>query len=290
MIDYQRKDLKKNTFEFLITIPQSLIQSEYQKSFKELKKDLVVEGFRKGKVPDHIAQKHLKKDQIYNHLLQRILPDIYNRILREQNLSPIVNPKIELVKANDKEDWQVKIVIATKPTINLKSYKEGIKKIKAEQAKADIWIPGKDINKDEKKTKDENNQKILNQILDFLLKEVECEISDLIIEDELNQRLTALIDDLHKIGLNLETYLKSKNLTLEQLKKQYADEIANTYKLEFILQEIADKENIQVEQKDLEKIFAEFKDPKKREQASENAYIYAALMRKQKTLDYLINL
>ena len=105
------------------------------------------------------------------------------------------------------------------------------------------------------KDKAKKQQELLNSILNALLKETKCEISELIIEEELNQRLSNLLTEIQKIGLTVDTYLKSKNLTQEELKKRYRNEIEQTYKLEFVLAELADKENIKVENSDIKKLF-----------------------------------
>jgi len=47
---------------------------------------------------------------------------------------------------------------------------------------------------------------------------------------------------------------------------------------------------INVEKEDLDKLFANIKDEKEKEQARQNAYFYASILRKQKTLDLLLNL
>ena len=172
------------------------------------------------------------------------------------------------------------------------NYKEALIKIKTEQKKEDIWVPGKQSQKPElsEQEKSKKQQELLNKILSKLLDSAKCEISDLIIEEELNQRLSNLLNDIQKIGLTVESYLKSKNLTQEKLRENYKAEIEQTYKLEFLLGEIADKENIKVETSDLEKIFASISDLKEKEAAKANSYFYASVLRKQKTLDYLLNL
>jgi len=293
MFDYKTKKLPKNTIEAVVKIPKSLIAEEYKTSFNILQKDLQVEGFRKGKVPKNIAEKHLPTQTVYQELIRQLLPKVYEEILQKEKIQPIVNPKIDLVKAKENEDWEVKFLIAEKPEVDIKNYKETVLKAKSELKKEDIWIPGKDGVKpdsSEASKSEEKKQKILNNILSFLLKETKCEIADVIIEEELNKRLTQLVDDIQKIGLTVDGYLKSKNLTMDEMKKRYAQEITDTYKLEFILQAIADKENIRVEKEDLEKLFASVKDLKEKEQAMQNAYFYASILRKQKTLDLLLGL
>jgi trigger factor len=287
MYSYKKNLLPKNTVELIVDIPKQEIKNAYQKAFLSLQKELTLPGFRKGSVPKELAEKNIKKEKVYEKLIADLIPRIYEEIIKKENLTPLSLPKIELLKAKEEEDWQIKITLAQKPTVDLKNLKTIIQKIKAEQKKEEIWVPGK--TQKEKENQEVKNQKLLNLILNALLKEIPCEISDLLIEEELNHRLASLLDDIKKIGLTVDAYLKSKNLTVEQLKEQYRKEIEETYKLEFILLAIADKENITVEKQDLEKIFVNLS-PEERKKAEENSYFYASILRKQKTLDFLINL
>ena len=280
MYTHKLNRLGKNTVEIGIVIEKATIDQEYKASFAKLLQNLEIKGFRRGKVPPKIAEQYLKKESIYEE------------IVKKEGLKPVMHPKIELAKAKENEDWQIKITLAEKPSVELGDFKETIRKIKAEQKKTDIWVPGKPGEKQEVSEKDKakKQQELLNSILNALLKETKCEISELIIEEELNQRLSNLLTEIQKIGLTVDTYLKSKNLTQEELKKRYRNEIEQTYKLEFILGELADKENIKVENSDIEKLLLSINDPKERETAKANSYFYASVLRKQKTLDYLLSI
>lgn len=289
MFSHQIKKLPKNTVEISVKITKDEVNKEYQKAFESLSRELTVEGFRKGNAPKAIAQKHIKKEDVYQQLLRDLLPRVYDDIVRKEALKPIISPKIELVNSKENEDWQILIKLAEKPLINLGDYKALIKEVKSKNKKEDIWVPGKDKTKNDTQTK-MNKQKLLNEILTELLKKVKCEISDLIIEAELEQRLSKLLDDIQKIGLTVEAYLKSKGTNIDQLKQQFAREIEDTYKLEFILTEIANEADIKVEQSEIDKLLANLKDEKERELARQNSYFYATILRKQKTLDFLTSL
>jgi trigger factor len=291
MYSYKLNRLPKNTSEITIDIPLSDINKEKETAFSHLQDELTVEGFRKGKAPKEIAEKHISKEALYQELIKSLLPKIYEEIVKKDNLKPIANPKVELLKAKENEDWQIKITLAEKPIVDLGRYKEAIKEAKAKIKKTDIWVPGKGTPAGgEKKFSEEDRSKLLNGVLTALLKEVKIEISDLIVEEEVNHRLTRLVDDVQKIGLTVENYLKSKNLTMEVLKAQFKKEAEDTYKIEFILSEIAEKENIKVEKEDIDKILTNIKDEKERKMAEQNSYYYATILRKQKTLDFLISL
>lgn len=287
MYNYKKEKLPKNTTQLVIVVPKADVKKEEEEAFSRLQQKLNVGGFRQGKVPKAIAEKHLSKEDIYQELAQKMISRIYQELLTKESIKPIVSPKVELVKAKEGEDWQIKITIAEKPLVTLGDYKKVIKEAKEKVKKTDIWVPGKD--KLEKKPEEDKN-KLLNEVLSSLLNEAKIEISDLVIEEEINHRLTHLMDEIQKIGLTVENYLKSKNLTMDSLKAQFKKETEDTYKLEFILAEIADKENLKVQQADLDKLFINIKDEKERNTAKQNSYYYATILRKQKTLDYLISL
>lgn len=278
--------LPKNTFEATITIPWTTIQKEYEVAFVKLQENLQVEGYRKGKAPKKIAEKHIQKDKIYEEAIQVLIPRLYQDILKTEDLKPITQPKVELVKAKENEDWEIKITFATKPDIKLGDYKN---KIKSTSKKAEIWVPGQDKTKKEL-TQEEKKQKQLNDALTVVLQEVVCEVPDMLINSELEHRLSQIVDDVQKIGLTMDAYLKSKGLTMEEIKKRFLREIQEMYKLEFVLMEIADQEKIEVKKEDLDKLFSTLPSEEEKKKAQENSYYYASLIRKQKTLDFLTNL
>lgn len=289
MYTHSIKKLPKNTIELSIVVPQSDIASEYKKAFERVRKETTIEGFRKGKAPAEIAKKHIKREDVYNQMLQSYIPTIYSEIVTKEKLKPIISPKLNLKKAQENADWELVISVAEAPKVSLGNYKEKVKTAIKKVEKSDIWVPGKDkepTNEDKEKQKQAKFQAALGA----LLAEAKAEISDLIIEDELNQRLARIVDDVQKIGLTMEKYLESKKISQADFRKQIQDEITETYKMEFVLQKVADEEGIQVEKKELEDMLSTVKDAKEKEALQKNMYYYASLLRKQKTIDYISSL
>ena len=289
MYTHSIKKLPKSTLEISISIPWKDIQTEYTKAFAVIQKDTSIEGFRKGKAPKEVAEKHIKREDVYNNLLQTYVPSIYSEIVKKENLKPIISPKLDLKSAAENKDWDLVIHVAQVPTVTLGKYKEAVKAAKKEVAKAGIWVPGKDTEVTQE-DKDKQKQAEFQASLAATLTAAKVEVSDLIVEDELSARLARIVDDVQKIGLTMEKYLESKKMTKEDFNNQIREEITETYKMEFVLQKIADEEKIQVEKEELEKMLAAVTDPKEKEAAMKNMYYYASLLRKQKTLDYLSSL
>ena len=272
-------------------MPWAMIEKETEKAFQTLAEMLEVEGYRKGKAPKELAKKQIKKEAIYQQIIRTLFPDIYAEIIKKEELKPVISPRVDLKQAKENEDWELVFTLAEKPSVKLGDYKKTLADIKVKRGKADIWVPGTEAKPvDDDKEKARKQQELLNEMLTALLQLSTVEISEFILEEELNSRLSRLVDDIQKLGMNTETYLQSKNITMEQLREQFLKEIVETHSLEFALNEIAEKENISVENDELEKLFVSIKDNKERVAAMQNAYYYAALLRKQKTLDFLLGL
>jgi trigger factor len=283
------KKQPKSTVEVLVKLSWAEVQTAYKTSFDLLHAEFEMGGFRKGKVPKELAEKNIAKDSVYSHLIRELMPKVYEDIVKKEQLNPILSPKIELVKAKENEDWELKVTIAEKPVIKLKDYKKKVQEAKQTLKADDIWVPGKEPQAPEKNT-DQKKEKALNVSLEAVLKECECELPQLLIEEELNRRLSQMVDDVQKIGLSMDKYLQTRNLTLESVKERLTREITDMYKLEFILQTIADEEKLEVKQEDLNALFSNIKEEKDRKSAEANAYFYASVLRKQKALDFIIGL
>lgn len=279
------KNLPKSTAELEITIAWDEIKTVFDKIFEKAAKEIEVPGFRKGKAPKKLLEEKIDKKKVYEQVVKEVVPKAYQEAVSKHNLTPVSVPKIKLVKAKEGEDWQVKATLALKPTIKLKKYKEKIREIK--KGKTKIWTPG---DTQDKKSQEKEKKTSLDEIILALLKEVEIELSDILIEEETNRLLSNLLDQTQKLGLTVEQYLMSKGKSSEKLREEYKVQAEKNLKTQFILAEIADKENITVSQDDIKKFIDKTKDEKAKEKLQRDSYYIAYLLRQQKTLEFLNNL
>jgi len=275
--------LADGTIELTITILWPEIKKAYDNFFKEAQDKVEVPGFRKGKAPKEMAKENVDKSKVYEEVIKDIIPRYYTRAVTENNFKPIVTPKIELLAAKEDRDWQFKAIFCEKPETELGDYR---KLISAVNKKAQIWVPGK--NK-EPKEETEQKAKTIGEILEILTNETKVKIPDMLLEDEVNRKLSHLLDELGKLGLTVEQYLASKGKTTDGLRQEYRKEAVKTISLEFILEEIAEKENIVVAPEEIENFIDKAK-PEEKPILSQRRYFLASLLRRQKTLDKLLNL
>ncbi|MCK9265979.1 hypothetical protein M0P98_03735 [bacterium] len=107
--------------ELVFVVEKEKVDTEKKKIVDEIKKDAVVEGFRKGKVPESIIEAKFA-DTIKENLLNRIIPELYYETIKEKNLNVVVEPSIYEVNL-DQEGLKFKIYTEIKPEVVLKKYK-----------------------------------------------------------------------------------------------------------------------------------------------------------------------
>lgn len=282
MITSTIKELPKSTVELEIHIPWEEIRETYDKIFAAVAKEFEYEGFRKGKVPAKIVAEKIDKTKLYQEVIKEIVPKAYQTVVTQQKIAPVISPKVEILKAKEKEEWLIKATVALKPKIVLDNFREKFTNLKKDKPK--IWTPGasETEKKDEKIT--------LDALIKILLESVTVELSDLLITEEANRLLASLVDQTQKLGLTVEQYLIAKGKTTEQIKAEYAQEAKKNLTVEFALAEIADKENITVTDKDLEEVLSKVQNQTERDKLRKDSYYLAHLIRQQKTIDFLYNL
>ncbi len=276
---------KDGTIKLTITIPFSEVVKTKNAVVEEMIQNATLPGFRKGKAPKKLVEEKLDKSAIQEEVLKKLLPKFYVDAVSENKLKPIINPKIHVGKFEDlstlseqseSKGWTFTALTCEAPNIELGSYKENVKKI---TAKSKIIIPGKEP----EKPKSED-------IIKALLDSVTGQIPKILIDQEVDRLLSQLLDEVKKLGLNLDQYLSSTGKTPETVRKDYEQKAENDIKFEFALQQIADKENITVDQKEVDEAVNKAKDEQERKNLEANRYLLTSILRQQKTLDFLRNL
>ena len=188
-------------------------------------KDIVVPGFRKGMAPITRVAEKIDPDKINEQILGLILPLAFADSVKEHKFNPAIYPKFEAVKIGQGSEWQIKAITCELPQIKLpNNYKKNLKK-------------------------DSKNQNIL---IKSLLETIKLEIPRVLIEEEVNARLSQVLDRIEKLGLALESYLKSVGKTAEILRAEYEMQAKDAISLELILNAIADDEKIGVSETEID--------------------------------------
>ena len=117
-----KKDSKKNVHEVVIKIDGEAWIKALDQAFKKKQKTAKVDGFRKGKVPRDIYEKHFGKESLFIDAADSVLQDAYTKAMGESKLVPVVQPSVDL-KSLSEDGVEFTFKIVTKPEVKVKKYK-----------------------------------------------------------------------------------------------------------------------------------------------------------------------
>lgn len=125
--------------ELNIEVPAEQVITAKDKVYKELGKHTAVPGFRKGKAPRAILERHVSPESVRRYMLDELLPDAYAKALEENKIEPYADPEIDIVQLEDEQPFIFKADVPLAPTVELGEYK-GI-----EVERADVTVPDEDV-------------------------------------------------------------------------------------------------------------------------------------------------
>lgn len=276
------------TIQLNITLGKEEVKKAYQKELAEASKKAKISGFRKGKAPKKLVEEKIDKSLVYEAVIQTLVPEAYLEAVKENKLNPIITPKIELLKAQEGEDWQIRATTCEAPQIELKNYQAEIKKA---LAPGKIWTPDKGKAEKGKEVEPSLDEKI-QKVIETLLKLAQLGLPPILVEDEVNRSLASLIDQANTLGMTIEQYAQSTGKTAAQIREEYRARVENELRLLLVLNEIARREKIEASDQDIEALIKASGDQKLSQQLDnplQKEYIRGLLTRR-KTLEKLAHL
>jgi len=128
----------KNVKEVKITIEGKEWESALDKAFEKKKKEVKVDGFRKGSVPKAVYLKKVGIESLFMDASDIAIEQAYKKALDESDVTPVVEPGVS-IDAIDKDKASFTFTFISRPEIKLGKYKDlGIKKEKIKVTKEEI--------------------------------------------------------------------------------------------------------------------------------------------------------
>ncbi len=98
---------------------------------RRLAQKTTIPGFRKGKAPKNLVEKYIGKSAILEEAIDRMLPQVYEQALKEQEIEPYAQPRIEVTQL---EPLAFKATVPLFPEVELGDYQD----IRLEPLKQDV--------------------------------------------------------------------------------------------------------------------------------------------------------
>ncbi len=105
-----------------LEIPSERVSSEIEKVYGEIRRNASIKGFRKGKVPQPVIEKHYG-DRMEADVMKNLVNDSYPRALAENGIIPVSTPEFESDALKPGEPFKYTVTVETLPEIELKDYR-----------------------------------------------------------------------------------------------------------------------------------------------------------------------
>ncbi len=105
-------------------IPYEELNKERAGAIKAFAKNLELDGFRKGHVPESMVVKHVGEMAILTEMAERAISHFYHHILEAHDIDAIGHPKIEITKIAPNNPLGFSALVAVLPEITLPDYKK----------------------------------------------------------------------------------------------------------------------------------------------------------------------
>ena len=130
---------EKNDVKFTMEFTAEEFDNAQIKAYQAAKGNIEIPGFRKGKAPRSIIEKHFGEGVFFEDAIDELFRENYVKAIRELELDIIDSPAAEFTQLKKGEGFTATITVACSPSVEVKNYKGvEIEKIENEVKDEDV--------------------------------------------------------------------------------------------------------------------------------------------------------
>lgn len=123
----------ENVYTIDMVIPAKDAAKAYDEAAKRIAQYVNVDGFRRGKAPRPVVERHVGTERIKQEALESLMPKAIAQAVKENNLDVITQPYITKYDFTVGQDLTAEVKVETRPEVVLGAYKD--LKVEVESAK-----------------------------------------------------------------------------------------------------------------------------------------------------------
>ncbi|WP_443872740.1 trigger factor [Mitsuokella multacida] len=106
-----------------VTLMIEVEAAEVNKAVEQACKRVSIPGFRKGKAPRMIVERHVGKDAVLQEAFDIVAPKALSKAFDEQKIDPVTRPSVDIETLEEGKDLVFKATVTPRPEVKLGDYK-----------------------------------------------------------------------------------------------------------------------------------------------------------------------
>lgn len=106
-----------------IEVPEDVVARAMDRAYAALVRQVTVPGFRRGKAPRSILERHVGTEAIREEALRRLIPEQYSEAVTQSGISPIASPSVDIQDAEDGKGLRLTATVDVYPEVTVPDYR-----------------------------------------------------------------------------------------------------------------------------------------------------------------------
>ena len=119
MVKVSTEKLPESQIALQIEVDDDRLERAMDSAYRRLANRVKIPGFRPGKAPRAVVQRHLGEDAIRQEAIDRLMPELYKEALAQESIEPIDRAIYELVQ---EQPLVAKFTVPVRPSADLGDY------------------------------------------------------------------------------------------------------------------------------------------------------------------------
>jgi len=107
-----------------IEVPFAELETSLRKAYREIGQQIVIPGFRKGKVPAAVIDQRVGRGAVLNEAVQEAIPEQILAAVREHEVKTLGRPEVEITEFGDGEPLKFTAEVDVRPEISVPDLSE----------------------------------------------------------------------------------------------------------------------------------------------------------------------
>ena len=114
-----KENLPDSCVELKIEVDDERLERAMKSAFKRLASQVKIPGFRPGKAPRAVLERHVGERAILYEAIDQLMPQVYGEALDQEEIEPVGQADYELIT---EEPLVAKFIVPVRPTVDLGDY------------------------------------------------------------------------------------------------------------------------------------------------------------------------